>query len=243
MEVIEHEGPPLHEWSARERAKLDAKQQQAEAERERAAAAVRPAQPPRVALAAAIEAYRQRVRSFEQAKQAEQSAAGELRQAKAAVERAREAIKEAQENAVIYAKQVARGDAGPAPVSIKTAKADLVALEDQLATAEAAMTQLTKEREAAGNSVGYAQSKIERAVAGVLRSDPAIGKLLARYAQAQRELAALAEALDIVAAAGGELPQDWRSSRLGPGGASDLIKVWKAAIAALATDAEAALPL
>jgi chromosome segregation ATPase len=158
------------------------------------------------------------------------------------IERAQAAIETAKTAAARHLADLAMGTAGPAPVTITAARSALVSAEDELSARQAARKALDSELEAAKAEVGNAGRALDRAALTVAAAEAGAraSRLLAEHVALQRrylESRAVMEFLDglgVLAFAGSA----WRYEPKDIDGAA----AWRAALAALRTDADAPLP-
>lgn len=152
--------------------------------------------------------------------------------AREAVEQAERAVEDAKARA---ARALFEKTIGP---TVAEAKAAHATAQEALEAAEAARDNLEREVAAAESEVSMSTLKLDRAVADVVKSDPAAAKLAARFREVQREHADLASAAQLLE--GSALPIGVTALRSFP----DLQARgrWEAALAALRTDADAELP-
>jgi hypothetical protein len=196
----------------------------------------------RAALRAAIEKHDAAARRLADLTKAMPAADAAVMQARRNVEAATQAVTEAKANAASYATARALGTAGTAPPPLRNARLKLTDAEDALEVAKAAAANLAKEHKETVQALSYARSDVERAVAAVVRADAATKALFAEFERARQRLADLRQAVELVAF---HFPQMERLSLL-----SERIddvpsakrREWETALAALQTNAEAALP-
>jgi chromosome segregation ATPase len=139
-----------------------------------------------------------------------------------------------------YLAAVALGEADAALSPVKAAAAVVEEANDQLGTARRTRDALEAEMKAVESELMWAKSKLDDAVRDVVRADPAIRKLAADHAAANRHYNDLHRAMETVQYF---LPDDlkfWHGTGRWPDLAA--AATWSAAITALASDADAPLP-
>jgi hypothetical protein len=164
--------------------------------------------------------------------------------ARTGVEQASAAVEDAKREASSQAVAAAVGKASGTTLSIAKARRVLEAAQDELETARTAAAALTEQRREAEQALSSARWDVDRAVAAVVRSDPATQKLIEVFKRACRELADLREAVESVAS---HFPQMERlrmlSERIDEVLPSERRAQWERAIMALQEDASATLPV
>jgi hypothetical protein len=212
----------------------------------------------RLALAAAVTAHQEAKREFAALHQANRAADEAVHEAWNRREAAIAAVERAKIDAVTHlATGIMSGNAGPAPVSVQTVRTALQAAEDHHTAVTAARVRIAADLEAAQNSPGFRELLVNNALRAVLAAEatPAAAKLAKELAALQHQLADKATALNVLLRAGAgaddaELkaidgrfntpPSAWDVT-LAPD-ASPTATRWRAVVAALRTDAAAALP-
>jgi hypothetical protein len=221
--------------------------------------------PERQELATAIEGWRTSRIELDAIDRAIATAFDATLVARAARDAAEADIGVAKDDAAAHLTAVALGTAGPAPRTIREARAALTDAQDAMAAAEAALAALKARHRAAADALGVREHRRERAARAVVLAAPETAVLLATVERLQRELvekgAALVflrdrNVLDVgmpglpnyrgntgadVALLRLESPiSTWRGPHLGldPAGA----RPWEVALSALLLDAAASLP-
>ena len=201
--------------------------------------------PPRSAerqtLAEAIDRHREENAHLESLRAALENISGEIfGDAGAALSRAEAALVEAKADESRHLAAVALGQA----MAEDPVKAATLALEDARGKVDKlrkTRTALEAEQKAAERALMYAEMRRDEAVSAAVKADPAVRQLVAAFNEAERNYMSLRQVMGIVGTE--RLPDEakfWDSihrwSEM-PGAAQ-----WKAALAALRTDADAALP-
>jgi hypothetical protein len=197
-----------------------------------------PRTPERDALARAIERHATAQRARDAIGTAEHAAFRMVGDAGRAVEAATAAVEVAKRNAAEYA-TTALLEQSPAPAVTQTTRAARVALaeaEDGLAAALAAQAALPAKREAASTELFSARRALDACLRDVVRSSPAVARVIAEYNAARASFVASAAALDFLDSLD-VLPPGWSVDAPPPDDAP-----WRLALAALESDADAPLP-
>jgi hypothetical protein len=199
--------------------------------------------PARIALGAAIERHAEATRELAANEQAQLKAEGAKGEAADAVERAQRALEEAKSNAARHLTRTIMGDAGAPPVSIRDASAALTDATDALEVAGEAFDALVKERPSVAQEVSFAQFGLRGKLRDVVRSDLAVKELVERYTELHRravDVRRAVEWLDRNSMTPDEF-KGWHVEREWPD--LQVAASWRAAIAALESDADAPLPI
>ena len=162
-------------------------------------------------------------------------------EAKDSVAKAIAALDAAKAGEGSYLAAVALGEADAALSPIKTAAAAVEEANDQLGTARRMRDALEAEIKSAERELMWAKNKLDEAVGDAVKADPATAQLVAAFNEAERRFMSLRQAMGVVSTS--RLPveaQFWDSIHTWPAMAD--APVWQAAIAALASDADAELP-
>jgi hypothetical protein len=146
--------------------------------------------PARAELAAAQKRHADAVRQLAANKTAQELTEQTRRDARDAIETATAAVEQAKVNAGQHLTAVAMGNAGPAPTSVKAARAALADVEDALEAAQAAGVALVEQEKDAEHELEYARTALDDRLRDVVRSEAPVGKLLAEAKVAQADLIA-----------------------------------------------------
>ena len=198
----------------------------------------------RQVLAAAIEHHRKVAQTVAAIRAAKQTASDRLYgtgSARAKVDDATAAVEKAKAAATQYLVDVAIGNAGPAPLSIKAAKRALEdALEEleDLKSTEVAINQRLRESE---QELAQTKHGINEAVRQVVKNSPATNKIFAEYEAVTRKCSALLAMRAFIAEKLHAAPED-DSDEDEPADVVAQIAAWNAAIADLRINADAPLP-
>jgi hypothetical protein len=199
---------------------------------------------PRVALREAVAKHQAAARRLDDLSRAIPASDAAVVQARRNVEAATQAVTEAKANAASYATASALGTAGAAPAPLRNARLKLTDAEDALEVAKAAAADLGRQHKETEQAVSMARSAVDGAIGAVVRSDPAVQALFAEFKRAQRQLADLRRAVELVAR---YFPQMERlslfSERIDNALPSERRAQWETALGALQEDADAALPM
>jgi hypothetical protein len=195
----------------------------------------------RTTLAAAIQRHTEAVRQLGAVKAAQEQASDAVYSARDNIEAATARVEQAKSDAGKFLTKRMLGETNDAPMSVQEARAALTATTDTLEATVAASEALQVQGRAAEQSLGVAELRRDDALRAVVRSDAAVAKLLADFERARREMVNLRLILESLS---GLLPENiksfWRfepTASEPPG-----VAAWRAAIEALARDADAALP-
>jgi hypothetical protein len=200
-----------------------------------------PRSPERITLAAAIERHAGLVRHLTANMAAQEALHEVINAARDRVEAAGAAVEQAKVDAAQHLTASAMGTAGAAPVSVKAARTAAQDAQDDLDAALAARAALEKQRGPAENAVSLAEYTLNIAVRNVIRGDSTVVALVARFTALHRQFASLCAPLQYLDSAN-MLPEDLKAWRREPTMPGDSAAPWKAAVAALASDADAPLP-
>ena len=191
--------------------------------------------PARDALAAAIERHAQIQAALDENVAAQTRADGAVLDARDAIDAAAEAVAAAK---AADAHAVARGQPGGAT---KLARAQLQDAEDALEAAKAAQKMLADEQADLDNKLAF--SRLNQALAAVVREDPSTRKLIAEFRAAQARLHDLYGALAELAKLNNALPEQarfWNATNwtddLPPSSTAPRVRDW---LARLKSDASA----
>jgi hypothetical protein len=208
-----------------------------------------PRSPERVALAAAIEKHSSAVRELDAANKAYRQVQEQIYHgddtAEVLVEKARAAVETAKENAVNHLTNTMLGEVGDVPLSVETARAALREAEDKLRALLETKPILVSRLENCERKTAIAKRALDEAIRDVVRSEPGIKNLLAKYEAAKVEFERLRLDLfwfwrkDLMP----EKPREWgciEPLQIDPGSAGPA--PWRDAIELLAIDADALLP-
>jgi hypothetical protein len=127
-------------------------------------------------------------------------------------------------------------------MSVKAARVAAQDAQDALEVARSARDELLKQRPAAAESPYYKRARVDARVADVIKAEAPAEKMLADFATLHRRFVEHRRVLEWLEGQGA-IPRDvsWRAE---PREWSDAGETpWKSAVAALATDADAALPI
>ena len=201
----------------------------------------------RDALAAAIEYHRKVAQTVTAVRAAKQSAADKLYgtgSRRAAVDEAIAAVEKAKTAATQYLVDVAIGNAGPAPLSVKDAKRTLADAQEELEdlkSTEVAIDQRLRESE---NDLGQAKRDIDEAVRQVVKNSAAVVAIFREYDVAKRKVANLLAMRNFIEQKLQAAPDDdsAEDAEDEPADVAARIASWEEAIAALRIDADAPLP-
>jgi hypothetical protein len=222
---------------------LEAKQR-ADREAEAARVAAEPKIEPRIALRTAVQKHADLTQRIAELTKAVPKAESAVFAARTGVEQASAALEDVKREASSHHAAAALGTASGAAPSITKTRRALEAAQDELEAAKAASADLQKQHAATKQSVGIAEMQRNDALAAVIRSDPATQKLIKTFEQAQRQLADLRRAVELVA---WHFPYATRlsllSDRIDDAAPSGKRREWEAALAALQEDADATLPI
>jgi hypothetical protein len=222
------------------------------------------ASPARAALAEAI-ARRDEVAAEIAALRNSVEATTEIVQrTRTARDEAEAALQRAKQDAADHIVAQARGDAGPAPVSVREARAAFEAAGDEVESAEAALAELKRQLDARQQFADLPERRVAEAAAAVLRESPEVAQLLSEVEALQAKLAERGSALAWLAKQGalslanvdmpGSVsvlsPANLALTRLdspattwrGLPGIAEGPLPWQAAFAALSRDANAPIP-
>jgi chromosome segregation ATPase len=196
--------------------------------------------PERQSLALAIARHDATAKRLAAITAAHERASGAVYDLKDGVDKAIAALDEAKAGEGSYLAAIALGEADATLSSVKTAAANVEQANDQLGTVCRTRDALEAEMKAVESELMWAKSKLDDAVRDVVRADPAIRKLAGDHAAADRHYNDLHRAMETVQ---NFLPDDlkfWHGTGRWPDLAA--AATWSAAITALASDADAALP-
>ena len=157
-----------------------------------------------------------------------------------AEDEANEAVKRAVEDAAAYAVAQVRGEAGTPPKTPREARAELQDIIDGREGLRNVEARLREQRSPFHSTVTWFPDKVSKAVAHVVKMDPATVAVCQQFIQANAEFLRLKGVIDTLRRVGG-LPEGIELDRVPETtkpGASD----WVAATAALRTDPSAKLP-
>jgi hypothetical protein len=193
---------------------------------------------PRAALAEAIGYRDDCKRAIEANERAISVASARSSALFGAIEKAAAAVAVAHENAATYLTDEALGRAGKRPQSPKEAREALAEAEEGHAAARGARDKLEQRRGEIQQSLLIAELNVGDAVADVVQSSDELAALLAKHDRLARELA---ECRAVLGALGPIIPRDvrWDTQKHFDTGSE---VPWREALAALRTDATAALP-
>lgn len=195
-----------------------------------------PRSPERTALAVAIERHRNAVRQKEGA----EAALENIRAARleGAVERAATALEEAKINAARYLTDIALGQRGEFPLSVKEARAAHQAAVDESEIALTAKCSLEERIKLADNELKWAQRQLRECVEEVVKAEPAIRGFVERFIQRDKERAAEYEVLSALFRKS-MIPDDLKSWDSVPSHVSIRETPWDGFFKALETDPDA----
>jgi chromosome segregation ATPase len=199
---------------------------------------------PRAALRTAIQKHTDLTRRFAELTKAVPKAESAVFAARSGVEQASAALEDAKRAASSQAVAAAVGKTSGTPPSIAKARRVLEAAQDELETAKTAAADLGTQRKEVEQAVLMARSRLNDAVAAVVRSDPATQKLIKTFEQAHRQLSDVRQAVEFVLWR--FFPQATRLSVLAEridNVASAQRREWENAISALEKDPDLALPV
>jgi hypothetical protein len=156
-----------------------------------------------------------------------------------AVERAETTLKDARtrQQKTLVAKLL--GDPSSPGPTVEEAEQALVDARGTLVTAQRTRDALESQQRAAESTLGWAKSGLRDSIARVVHSEGAASAVLAQYLEARREVARIHEVLSLLAARNC-LPAYWDTHVHYP--PTNAEAPWRAALAALESDADAELP-
>jgi hypothetical protein len=156
-----------------------------------------------------------------------------------AVDRAEQALAEAQQNEPARIVAATLGDPAPEGPSVEQARkrlADAQAVQDRASRTRDAFREQERDAE---RELSYAQTAVRNAMDAVIATDPAIDRLIASYREKRRALEALRLTIEALAKYFAYDRRGWSSVEV-----RDLQPdlAWVSAVTALTTDADAELP-
>ena len=193
--------------------------------------------PERQALAKAIERHREAAEALAQIDKAKQQNNESRRAAFWTIENFEATIEEAKTNT---AEHLISG--GAAPKSIKQVRADLQDAQDAMEVAKITGLALDKKAGETTMRLGLARMSVDDALRKVMATSPAVVALFDEYAAAKRRQKGLRQLLGIFS----DVPEGhkyWDHITDDAEDFSTSISAWKASIAALQSDPDAALPI
>jgi chromosome segregation ATPase len=155
------------------------------------------------------------------------------------VEQAEAALKAARKREPMSLVARVLGDSIPSGPDIEAAELALADAKTSLDIAQRTRDALDGQMRAAEEELGWARSAVRDAIARVVHSENAANPVLAEYAEARREVARLREILGLLSNRGC-LPTYWDTVTFFPPSGAEA--PWRDALAALESDADAALP-
>ena len=194
-----------------------------------------PRSPEREQLAEAIARRDTATKQLARIQAAHERASNTIYDLKDSVDKAIAALDAAKVGEESYLAAVALGDADAALSPVKAAAAAVEEANDQLGTARRTRDALETETKAAENDLMFADMALDKCVGDVVRAEPAVRKLAAEYAAAQRAMEAVQS----------YLPDDflyWHGSGSFPDAELVAVAAWRAVLKELRTDADAPLP-
>lgn len=199
--------------------------------------------PEREALAAAIAERKSALDEIEAVEKALQNAATAERDALHVHARAAAAIETAKEHAADHATATLLGTAGAAPASIRQARIAAEDAEDALATARATRDALKKRFASLTehNPQVLKKMKVDDAIRAVIRAEVDGARIYENFVRAYHEFADARELLELMEDAGIACGEMKSYAPEPPPFDHPSRAAWTAAIAALATDADASL--
>lgn len=157
----------------------------------------------------------------------------------ATVEEATAGIEKAKVAVATFLTEVALGTAGDPPMSVQAARQAAQNAQDNLDAARAALDQLKKQEMSVVNTPIYVEMAVKDLIVDVIKAELPVDQLLAEFATIQRDYIMRRRALEWLESKGaiklpsGE-PREWAAAARAP---------WDTCMAALATDADAVLPV
>ena len=136
----------------------------------------------------------------------------------------------------------ALGSAGTVAKTVKEARSDLVAAEDDLDTATTAQSGLEERLKTATAELSYADVALSRCVREVVRADPAGAACVRRYIDAQVALNNLQQIIDFLGAPGPHSFLVEGTSLLPPRAQTDASAPWREWISDLRSDPDTPAP-
>jgi hypothetical protein len=165
------------------------------------------------------------------------------REARRAVETATQAVEDAKANAVTFLTATINGTAGDAPASVKAARAALQEAEDNLETQRTLEESLDAMKPALQQSLDIAKSTVKNRIEAVVSTDPSLRKLCVDYKEMRRLIAQRQQLFSFLFSMIPREFQDWQHIiSYGRGELADETPPWRAAIAELEHNSDAALP-
>jgi hypothetical protein len=163
--------------------------------------------------------------------------------ARKAVEAAREAVETAKANAAAFVTATILGTAGEPPMTVKEARAALEEAEDNLETQRTVEAGLKAKKEAEEQALYFAKSRVKDKIQSVVGADPSLRKLLVEFEEMRR---AVAQRERLLGSLSLMIPHEfrfWQGTRqYRDNELQDETPPWRAALAELEHDSDAALP-
>lgn len=200
-----------------------------------------PRTPERESLAEAIARHGAATKQLVRIAAAHERASETVFDSNDSVDRATAALDEAKVGEGSYLTAVALGEADAAASPVKTAAANVEQANEQLATARRTRDALEAEIKTAENNLMWAKNKINDVVGAAVKTDPATAQLVAEFNAAELQYFSLKQQMGIVRT--DRMPDEakfWYCEHNWP--ESPGVAKWRAALAALASDADALLP-
>jgi DNA repair exonuclease SbcCD ATPase subunit len=162
--------------------------------------------------------------------------------ARHAVEEAEAKIEQAKSNAATHLTAIAMGSTDAVPLSVKEARAYLQDAQDTLDAAISAREQLAKQKPAVESDVNSLRRQIDNRITDAIKAEAPVEKMLADFATLHREFVARRRVMEWLEGLG-VIPRE-ASFRTEPREWAEAGELpWKNAVEALATDADAPLPV
>jgi hypothetical protein len=160
-----------------------------------------------------------------------------------AVEAAKAAVETAKASAAAFASAAVLGTAGEPPLSVKDARAALQEAEDNLETQLAVEASLKAKKQNEQTALGFAKSTVKAKMEAVVRADPSLRRLFVEYEEMRRMVAQRAQLFSFLFSMIPREFQNWQTIPLyRSGDLEDETPPWRAALAELENNADAALP-
>jgi hypothetical protein len=202
-------------------------------EAERAAAPPPPS--PHDALVAAVQKRKAAEMEDREAERAERDNAAKRDEARHVVSEIESGIERRRQQAVTS------GNPGEAAAAIVQERAKLGAAREYVAILDDKAGELAVRRKRASDALDMAEGRVRNKRGDYLKEAPAVFDLLRRLHENDCERAELIAACEVIESSGG-FAQYWREKMPKPEPKRQLAAAWRSAIAALADDADAALP-
>jgi chromosome segregation ATPase len=202
-----------------------------------------PRTPEREALAEAIERHSAARERLAAIKTAQERAFDSVINLKDAVDKAIAALDEAKaDESRQLVEAFIGGETAVVASPVKAAVANVEQANDLLDTARRTRAALEAEIKAVESELMFADMALDKCVGDVVRAEPAVRKLAAEYAAAQRRAVDLQRAMEAIQS---YLPDDiryWHGSGSFPDAELVAVAAWRAVLKELRTDADAELP-